>query len=92
MRIGVNTLFLIPGEVGGSETYLRRTLLAIADLFPDVGLTLFTNRENDPVLRTDLSSFPQVEYRLLNFNIWRVTLSLEVPKKLIYGTGLQQGF
>ena len=26
MIIGVNALFMIPGEVGGSETYLRRTL------------------------------------------------------------------
>jgi glycosyltransferase involved in cell wall biosynthesis len=67
MHIGVNTLFLIPGEVGGSETYLRRTLSAMATLFPDVGLVLFTNRENDPVLRKDLSSFPQVEFQLLNF-------------------------
>ena len=26
MRIGINTLFLIPSKVGGSETYLRKTL------------------------------------------------------------------
>jgi len=67
MNVGVNTLFFIPGEVGGSETYLRRILIAMAELFPDIGLVLFTNRENDPELRSDLSSFPQVEYRLLNF-------------------------
>ena len=67
MRIGVNTLFFIPGEVGGSETYLRSILIAMAELFPDIGLVLFTNRENDPELRSELSSYPQVEYRLLNF-------------------------
>ena len=33
MRIGVNTLFLIPGEVGGTETYLREVLLAMARVF-----------------------------------------------------------
>lgn len=26
MRIGINTLFLIPGEVGGSETLLMKSL------------------------------------------------------------------
>ena len=67
MRIGVNTLFLIPGEVGGSETYLRRTLYAMAGLFPDVQTVLFTNRENDAFLRKDLSSFPQVKFQRLKF-------------------------
>jgi len=31
MRIGVNTLFFIPGEIGGTETYLREVLLAMAN-------------------------------------------------------------
>ena len=44
MRIGVNTLFLIPGEVGGTETYLRETLRALAELSEDVEWVLFTNR------------------------------------------------
>jgi hypothetical protein len=26
MRIGVNTLFLVPGDVGGTEVYLRENL------------------------------------------------------------------
>jgi len=45
MRVGVNTLFLIPGEVGGTETYLCETLRAIAKQAPQVGLVIFTNRE-----------------------------------------------
>jgi glycosyltransferase involved in cell wall biosynthesis len=32
MRIGINTLFLIPGKVGGSETYLRKTLAELVRL------------------------------------------------------------
>ena len=67
MRIGVNTLFLIPGEVGGTETYLRQTLLAIAKHFPGVELVLFTNKENDSVLRKDLAKFNQTEFVQLNF-------------------------
>ena len=32
MRIGINALFYIPGEVGGSETYLCETLDALLAL------------------------------------------------------------
>lgn len=51
MRIGVNTLFLIPGEVGGSETYLCDTIEAIPSQAEDLTLVLFTNIENDGFLR-----------------------------------------
>lgn len=44
--IAVNLLFLIPGEVGGSETYVRRTLAAMARLHPEHRLVLATNAEN----------------------------------------------
>ena len=67
MKVGVNTLFLIPGEVGGTETYLRQTLKAIAGHFPDVSLVLFTNRENESVLRKDLRSSGNVCFELLDF-------------------------
>ena len=65
MRVGVNTLFMIPGEVGGTETYTRETLLAIARRHPDIDLILFTNRENDPVFRQELAAFPQVTFHSL---------------------------
>lgn len=67
MRIGINALFLIPGEVGGSETYLVQTLLAMAREHPQVKLVLFTNQENDPFLRQHLECFPQVSFQLLPF-------------------------
>ncbi|MDD4869618.1 MAG: glycosyltransferase family 1 protein [Kiritimatiellae bacterium] len=67
MKVGVNTLFLVPGEVGGTETYLRQTLLAMAEYFPEVHLVLFTNCENDSVLKNDLARFKQVSFDLLNF-------------------------
>ena len=35
MKIGVNALFLVPGEVGGTETYLRRTLAAMPALLAE---------------------------------------------------------
>lgn len=46
MRVGVNTLFLIPGEVGGTETYLRDILRHAVPRHPDVEWVFFTNREN----------------------------------------------
>jgi len=46
MRIGINTLFLIPGKVGGSETYLRKVLAEMVRLDESVEYVLFTNREN----------------------------------------------
>jgi glycosyltransferase involved in cell wall biosynthesis len=67
MRIGVNTLFYIPGEVGGTETYLRHILKELARGFPGHTLVLFTNRENDPVLRRDLAGHDGVEYVRLDF-------------------------
>lgn len=67
MHVGVNTLFLIPGEVGGSETYLVQTLLAMAANHADTRLTLFTNLENDAFLRQIFSAFPQVAFQRLPF-------------------------
>ncbi len=68
MKIGVNTLFYIPNEVGGSETYLRQTLIAMAAHYPAVEFVLFTNMENDPVLREDMLRFNNVHFERLNFH------------------------
>ncbi len=46
VKVGVNTLFLIPGEVGGTETYLRDILRAAVPRHPAVEWSLFTNTEN----------------------------------------------
>lgn len=42
MNVGVNLLWLVPGEVGGSEEYLTRQLDALVETRPDIELTLFT--------------------------------------------------
>jgi glycosyltransferase involved in cell wall biosynthesis len=44
-RIGVNALYLIPGEVGGTEIYLRRLLSALASTDKSNEYFVFTNRE-----------------------------------------------
>jgi|GEM_PF-125330 len=54
-RIGINTLYLVPGHVGGSEVYLRSTLERLVRNFPSVEFVIFANIENasswDEILR-----------------------------------------
>jgi glycosyltransferase involved in cell wall biosynthesis len=58
LRLGVNTLFYLPGEVGGSETYLLETLRALLRRSDKPDGVLFSNAENDGKLRRE---FPDVE-------------------------------
>lgn len=46
MKIAVNTLFLLPGQVGGTEIYTRSLIGAMAEVSLRHRLILFTNREN----------------------------------------------
>jgi glycosyltransferase involved in cell wall biosynthesis len=62
MRIGVNTLFLVPGDVGGTEVYLRKTLRAMTKHLGQDRLILFTNRENHALLEQDLAGHSQVDF------------------------------
>ncbi len=55
MRIGLNALFLIPGEVGGTETYIRLLAVALARSARVESLTVFANRENAAAFRDDLA-------------------------------------
>jgi glycosyltransferase involved in cell wall biosynthesis len=65
MKIGVNTLFFIPAEVGGTETYLTEVLREMAALSGSDQFVLFTNRENDGHLRRLLSICPNVSFHCL---------------------------
>lgn len=52
-HLGINSLFLIPGEVGGTQTYLVETLKELLPILP-CRCTVFTNAENDAMLRETL--------------------------------------
>lgn len=67
MRVGVNTLFLIPGEVGGSETYLRDILRHAVPRSPDLEWVLFTNDENHALFQNELGGFPGLRLHPLRF-------------------------
>lgn len=87
ITIGVNTLFYIPGEVGGTETYLRKTLVAMAEQAGGDRLVVFTNLENHDTLKADLMAFPQVvlvqlKFRAMNRPIRIIREQVELPWKV----------
>jgi glycosyltransferase involved in cell wall biosynthesis len=45
MHVGLNLIFLVPGETGGMETYARELIPALRAERPDLRLTAFVNRE-----------------------------------------------
>src|SRR6478609_5997071 len=50
-HVGLNLLYLVPGEVGGSEIYAYRLVDALGRARPDVRFTAFAGREAAPSLR-----------------------------------------
>ena len=44
-RVGLNLLFLVPGETGGSEIYARNLIPALVEERPELELVAFVNRE-----------------------------------------------
>lgn len=45
MHVGLNLVYLIPGETGGMETYARELTSALVEARPDIRFTAFVNRE-----------------------------------------------
>jgi glycosyltransferase involved in cell wall biosynthesis len=45
MHVGLNLVFLVPGEQGGMEVYARELLRALPAVRPDLRITAFVNRE-----------------------------------------------
>ena len=51
LRVGLNLTYLVPGETGGSETYARMLVPALARERPDLRLTAFVSSELGDELR-----------------------------------------
>lgn len=60
MRIGINTLFLIPGKVGGSEIYVRNLLKNLGAIDRENEYILFTNKENSGTFGISQDNFREV--------------------------------
>lgn len=46
MRIGINALYLLPGKVGGSETYIRSLVRGLLEIDRDNTYVIFINNES----------------------------------------------
>ncbi len=46
MRIGINALYLLPGKVGGSETYIRNLVQSLLKIDRDNTYVIFINKES----------------------------------------------
>lgn len=60
MRIGINTLFLIPGKVGGTETYLRGLIHGLSKIDSENEYILFTNQENHTTFEITGRNFQKI--------------------------------
>jgi glycosyltransferase involved in cell wall biosynthesis len=54
MRVGLDLLYLVPGETGGRETYARELVPAMLELAPELELVAFVNRDAGPQLAAEL--------------------------------------
>jgi glycosyltransferase involved in cell wall biosynthesis len=54
MRVGLDLLYLVPGETGGRETYARELVPALLDRSPGLELVAFVNRDAGPGLTAEL--------------------------------------
>jgi glycosyltransferase involved in cell wall biosynthesis len=68
LKIGINTLFMIPHEVGGTETYLREITKALTLIGGSHRFVVFTNADNDALIRSDLGGRSNVEFVRLAFS------------------------
>jgi glycosyltransferase involved in cell wall biosynthesis len=60
MKVGLNLLYLLPGVVGGTETYARSLIKAFARQDRDDEYTVFVNRESADLDITPSASFERV--------------------------------
>lgn len=57
MIIGINALYLLPGKVGGSETYLRNLVRWLADIDRTNSYVIFINRESEGSIEAPAPNF-----------------------------------
>jgi len=83
MKIGVNTFFLVPGDVGGTEIYLRNSLLALAEINPRTTFVLFTTSDNHELFSKELGRFDNIEFVRFSFKSANRPLRIILEQVLI---------
>lgn len=91
VRIGINALYLLPGKVGGSETYVRNLVNWLVRIDRSNRYCIFINRESEgifdkiaseievihcPVRATNRPARILWEQLILPFQIWRYGLDI----------------
>jgi glycosyltransferase involved in cell wall biosynthesis len=56
MRVGLDLLYLTPGETGGRESYARELVPALLELAPELELVAFVNRDAGAELAAELGA------------------------------------
>jgi len=56
MRVGLDLLYLVPGESGGRETYARELVPAMLECSPELDLVAFVNRDAGRLLAGELGA------------------------------------
>jgi glycosyltransferase involved in cell wall biosynthesis len=64
MRIGIDTLSIVPGEVAGGTTYLTNLIQHLAEIDDDNRYVLFLSSTNAAVFETDKLTFERVVLRI----------------------------
>jgi glycosyltransferase involved in cell wall biosynthesis len=54
MRVGLDLIYLVPGETGGRETYARELVPALLERAPELELVAFVNRDAGSQLAAEL--------------------------------------
>jgi glycosyltransferase involved in cell wall biosynthesis len=55
MRVGLDLLYLVPGESGGRESYARELVPAMLERSPELELVVFVNHDAGPALGAELA-------------------------------------
>lgn len=61
MRIGINALYLIPGKVGGTETYVRNLARSLVEAGTGHEFVIFTNKESVGIFEKDAPGMQVVQ-------------------------------
>ena len=81
MHIGLNLIYLVPGETGGMETVARELLPALVAGAPDgTRFTAFVNRDGGPGPWRDLMDTVEVPVRVANRLGWVAGEQLLLPR------------
>jgi glycosyltransferase involved in cell wall biosynthesis len=70
VHVGLNLIFLVPGETGGMEVAVRETIPALVAAAPEVRFTAFVNRDAGPGPWGDLIEQVEVPVRVANRLEW----------------------